>query len=222
MGTVIEPRPKLAEAYGRVGRLFGSTLHEREIEGRFQAAWADEEVRDEELRQRTNELRERDRWSNIVRRVFDDVDDAAGLFAALWDHFAAAENWRVFADVAPAWSRLRQAGLRLGVASNFDRRLLELCNRLPPLDSAEQVIVSSLAGRRKPHHHFFDQAAAALRLPTEQILFVGDSLEHDYRPALAAGMSAVLLARMSAAERSPQVSAAVDLLQIAALFDQNS
>ena len=205
VGTLIHPHPPVAQAYAQLGREFGSALGDEEIDARFRGAWAAEEARDAELDYRTGEKREQERWRNIVESLFDDVEDKPGLFAALWDHFAAAENWGVFPDVAPAWERLRACDLQLGIASNFDLRLHVLCKRLPPLDGASRVIVSSLLGRRKPHPEFFAKAAAMMKLPPEQILFVGDSLELDYRPALSAGMSAVLLERGPDRPPSPEV-----------------
>lgn len=215
VGTLIQPWPAVAAAYGQVGRMFGSRLSDEEIDVRFKQAWAMEEARDTELDQRTSEERERERWRKIVESVFHDVADLRGLFASLWEYFAAAEHWAMYPDVAPAWRRLRQAGLRLGIASNFDLRLHELCRRLPPLDAADPVVVSSLLGRRKPHAEFFAQAAARIELPPEQILFVGDSLEHDYRPALAAGMSAVLLKRDESADDEGGCRIAAELGQVA-------
>jgi putative hydrolase of the HAD superfamily len=215
VGTLIHPDPPVTKAYWQTGRRFGSRLDDLEIGRRFEEAWAAEEARDTELDHRTDEQRERERWRNIVGRVLDDVTDQEGLFAALWDHFASPAHWAMFPDVAESWQRLESAGLKLGVASNFDRRLLELCKWLPPLERAEPVVVSSLVGRRKPHREFFEKAAATMKLPPEQILFVGDSLEHDYRPALAAGFAAVLLNRDPRPMEGDGVTVASSLKEIA-------
>ena len=194
VGTLIEPDPPVAEAYQAAGRRFGSQLSSQQILSRFRAAFARQERLDAaESGDRTDEPRERRRWQAIVGEVFDDVADSAGLFDALWRHFAASAHWRLCPGAADCWRELSARGLALGIASNFDARLLAVCEGLAPLDECRRVFVSSQLGVRKPNPAFFAAIAERLRLPPERILLIGDDLDNDYLAAAAAGWQSVLI-----------------------------
>ena len=45
------------------------------------------------------------------------------LATRLFDDFAGSANWEVFPDVEPTLKKIKQAGIVLGVISNFDERL---------------------------------------------------------------------------------------------------
>jgi len=217
VGTLIEPHPPAAVAYAAVGRRFGSSLGEPEIEARFRAAFARREAIDAaDGMGETSEAGERARWRAIVGEIFDDVADTEPLFDALWDHFAAAKHWRLIAGAAEAWRRLeaRQAdGRRLvvGIASNFDSRLESVCSRLPPLASCP-LFISSRLGHRKPSPAFFRAVEARLGLKPEELLLVGDDLANDYQGALAAGWRAILVDRDNQFEGTRRVRSLMELV----------
>lgn len=201
VGTLIYPHPPVAAAYGAVARCHGSALSEAEISERFRAAFARQEAIDANRNgSRTDENREFRRWQAIVSETLCDVHDAAAAFEELWRHFALAENWRLFDDVAGVWKALKARGFRLAVASNFDGRLRSICRGLPPLDCCEDVYVSSELGVRKPAIEFFRGVEERLRLASEQILLVGDDWTNDYLAARNAGWRALFLDRRRSGE----------------------
>ena len=194
VGTLIEPDPSVAEAYEAAGRRYGSLLACEEILRRFRAAFARQERLDEtEFFGRTDEPRERRRWQTIVGEVFDDVADAPGLFDDLWRHFATSGHWRLCAGAADCWRQLTERGLKLGIASNFDARLEQICQGLEPLAECRWLFVSSRLGVRKPNPAFFDAIAKRLDTRPERILLAGDNLSNDYFAAQAAGWQSVLV-----------------------------
>lgn len=212
VGTLLRPEPAVGVAYAMAGRRYGSTRDATEVQTRFRAAWQAEEARDRDaggLRTddtgglhanepgglRTDEARERLRWQRIVAEVFPEVTAQHELFAALWDHFADPGSWRLFDDVAETWRELEQQGLLLAVASNFDERLPGICQSLEPLARCRHVFASSAVGYHKPAAEFYAHVAAALDLPAESILMVGDDQENDVVAARQAGWQAVWLER---------------------------
>ena len=196
VGTLLRPEPAVGVAYAAAARRFDSTRDATEVQSRFRAAWQAEEARDGEPGGlRTDEARERFRWQTIVAQVFPEVTRQDELFAALWNHFAHAANWRLFDDVPETWRELTARGLVLAVASNFDDRLPAICGLLEPLAGCRHVFVSSAVGYRKPAAEFYARVAAALDLPAASILMVGDDLENDVVAARQAGWIAVWLAR---------------------------
>lgn len=196
VGTLLRPEPAVGEAYRAAGALHGSRRSAEEITARFQAAFARSEAQaGAAVAERTDEAIERTRWRQIVADVFDDVAEHEPLFERLWQHFASAENWRLFDDVAAAWSALAAREFRIGVASNFDSRLRAICRELPSLAGCQALFISSEIGRRKPHASFFRAIERSLNVPARRLLLVGDTLENDYQAARAAGWQALVIDR---------------------------
>ncbi|MBX9791597.1 MAG: HAD-IA family hydrolase [Pirellulales bacterium] len=216
VGTLLWPEPAVGAAYTSAARRLGSTRDTVDVRARFHAAWRAEEARDcDSGGLRTDEARERRRWQRIVAEVFPEVDRQNELFGALWEHFAQAANWRLFDDVVDTWRELSEKGLALAVASNFDRRLLEICASIAPLAACRHVYASSLVGWRKPALEFFQHVAAALNLPAESILMIGDDYENDVVAARQAGWQAVYLSRERVADDEAAISSLREVLAVA-------
>jgi len=217
VGTLIDPDPPVAEAYHRVARDFQSRLAVAEIKRRFAAAFAAKESigslsgpqpqaqafgsgLNDLRRQPTSEQSERDRWRRIVAVVLDDVPEAAGEpFERLWQHFAEPSSWRLYRDVPAALSALAVRGFRMGIASNFDRRLHGIVAGHAALNVCERAFVSSEIGFSKPDPRFFNEVQRRLTVRSEQILLVGDDRVNDFLGATNAGWRALLVERNSGA-----------------------
>jgi putative hydrolase of the HAD superfamily len=193
VGTLIHVKPSVAELYVQVGRRFGSGLDAPEVRRRFPVAFARQEHIDCEAGWRTNEMRERGRWRDIVAEVLDDVTEAEACFETLWDVFSRPDAWTHDADVAGVLATIRQRGILQAVASNFDGRLHGLLDAMPALAGLAPIVISSEVGWRKPAPEFFEALQQALQLPPERIFFVGDDRANDFDAARSAGMHAVLL-----------------------------
>lgn len=191
VGTVIHPAEPPARTYAKVAARHGIALDETEIARRFRAAFRAEEEHDRAAGWVTSEEREVDRWRNIVAATLGD----ARCFPELWDHFAKPEAWAVDPGAAAVFDVLRDRGLVLGLASNFDRRLLRIVDsfrELTPL--TPNVVVSSQVGYRKPSGDFFAEIVGILKgVMPESVVYVGDDLANDLRGAGAAGMRSILL-----------------------------
>jgi putative hydrolase of the HAD superfamily len=90
-------------------------------------------------------------------------------------------------------SRLRAAGLRLGIVSNSDGRVEQALDASGLRHYFDVVIDSSLVGVEKPDPAIFRAALDALDIAPEEALYVGDLYEVDVVGAHAAGIEAVLL-----------------------------
>lgn len=101
------------------------------------------------------------------------------------------ESMVVFPDVEESLIELRQQGLRLIAASNGNLSLASV-----GLDSYfEDTHYAEEVGISKPNPAFFTRAVKKFEGSTETTLAVGDRLDNDYEPALAAGLHAVLIDR---------------------------
>jgi putative hydrolase of the HAD superfamily len=216
VGTLIYPDPPVAVAYRAVGQAHGCALTDAEIGQRFREAFRRQESLDAEPSGcLTGEARELERWQTIVGEVFSDVHDASAIFSELWQHFAEPRHWRLFEDVAETWQALAERGVTLGIGSNFDRRLRQVCAGLPPLDQCDRIFVSSEMGFRKPAVDFFRQVEISLKLAADQILLVGDDWSSDYLAAQSAGWKAVFLDRCSRQRRQAEaISSLGELLAL--------
>lgn len=214
VGTLIHPEPPAAEVYAEVGRRHGSRLDVEEIRRRHRAAFAAEEARDRGGGLRTSEERERRRWRTIVATVLSDVADADCCFRELFEHFRRPRSWRCEPGAGRILTTLKGLGLAVGLASNYDRRLLDVVAGLPELAALEHVVISSQIGWRKPSPNFFEAVRAAIGRPAGEIIYVGDDPQNDYAGAREAGMSAVLFGAGAAADGVHRVERLDDLLPL--------
>jgi putative hydrolase of the HAD superfamily len=193
VGTLLHPDPPAPLVYATIGHRYGSRLEPAAIASRFAASFHEQERLDHANDLRTSEEREVRRWRYIVGAVLDDVTDPEACFRELFEHFALPESWRCAPGTATTLEGLAARGLRLGLASNYDRRLYPVVAGLPALRRIEQIILSSEIGWRKPAPQFFQAACEVLGLPASEILFVGDDSANDYEGARRSGLRAALL-----------------------------
>jgi HAD superfamily hydrolase (TIGR01662 family) len=99
----------------------------------------------------------------------------------------------LYPDALPALRALRDAGYRLALAANQPAPAADV---LRAIDVPIEFVATSAAWRvAKPDPAFFQRIIAELRLPPQEIAYVGDRLDNDIRPAAAAGMIAVFVRR---------------------------
>jgi putative hydrolase of the HAD superfamily len=193
VGTLIFPDPPAGLVYADTGQRHGSRLALDEIEQRFRQAFRAEEDFDRLNDLHTDEEREVRRWRHIVGAVLDDVAEGVLVFRELFEHFSRSTAWRCAPDAGRVLAELARRGYRLGLASNYDRRLRSVVEGLPELRRLEQLVISSEVGWRKPARGFFDAVVDAAGVPAGQVLFVGDDPVNDGEGARAAGLQALLL-----------------------------
>ncbi|AKU14759.1 HAD family hydrolase [Luteipulveratus mongoliensis] len=99
----------------------------------------------------------------------------------------------LYADVRASLSRLRADGLWVGIAGNQTVRAGGLLRGLElPTD---MVATSDDWGASKPDTAFFDHVVEAAPAAAGEILYVGDRLDNDIRPAAATGLLTALIRR---------------------------
>jgi putative hydrolase of the HAD superfamily len=158
-------------------------------------------------RERLEDLR--DRCAEALR---------AGLELPELDHATArramleALRFEPFADVAPALLELRERGLRLVIASNWDCSLPDWLGPPGLLDLVDGVASSAEVGEAKPGPAVFLRALEVAGVEPAEAVHVGDSLENDVEGARNAGIRAVLLARY--ADPPPGVEAIRSLAEL--------
>lgn len=119
-------------------------------------------------------------------------DEAAdAVFGRYLERYEA--GWALLPGAVAALTRVRAAGLRVGILTNGDedqqRRKLDAFGLSRRVDV---LIASSALPAGKPDPRAFAAAVSRLRVAAQEVLMVGDSLEKDVRGALAAGLQALL------------------------------
>ena len=119
----------------------------------------------------------------------------------LWQRYQPAHNAAVVADLhlredcRSTLVELRERGYYLSIASNIDHHMLEsLMEREQLHELFDDWTSSEEAQSCKPHAQFFDCTQDKSGLDVGDILFVGDSPEHDIAGGYAAGMQTALIA----------------------------
>jgi putative hydrolase of the HAD superfamily len=134
----------------------------------------------------------RDRCAERLREALElrDLDHARAREAML-----ASLRFSAFEDAAPVLAELRERGLRLVVASNWDCSLPEVLADAGLAPLLDAVVSSASAGAVKPDPRLFEAALDAAGCRPGEAVHVGDSAENDLAGARAAGIRAVLVDR---------------------------
>lgn len=135
-------------------------------------------------------------YSLLCRRLgIEDDAEATDLARRVYEEFGDAGRWRAYPDVVPAFARLRDRGLRLGVISNWDSRLVGVLGGMGIGDMLDAVISSADVGLHKPDPRIFELACERLGVAPGEAAHVGDHEYADVLGARAAGMFAVRVDR---------------------------
>ena len=150
----------------------------------------------------TSDERAADVWTGmyslLCRRLGIPEGEAVSLAHAVYDAFGDAARWRAYDDVAPAFERLRSAGVKVGIISNWDTRLEGVLDGLGLGALIDTVVSSAVVGLHKPDPRIFELACERLGVDPVTCAHVGDHYYSDVVGARAVGMRPVLIDRHGA------------------------
>jgi putative hydrolase of the HAD superfamily len=134
-------------------------------------------------------------WEALVRSVFEPFafPDFERFLEDVYRFFESGRSWRCYPETVDVLSALAARGYRLGVVSNFDRRLGRVLGELGIGDFFSAVVIPETAGHAKPDPRIFLEAAVLLDTAPGSTLVVGDDPALDVGSAHSAGMQAVLV-----------------------------
>jgi HAD superfamily hydrolase (TIGR01549 family) len=117
------------------------------------------------------------------------------LVAAVVEAFEHASSYRLYPDVAPALSQLREHGLQLGVISDWGIGLGLILRHHDLIDYFDFAVVSAAVRHSKPDPALFQMALTRANAIPDYAIHVGDAYLLDVLGARAAGITPVLLDR---------------------------
>jgi HAD superfamily hydrolase (TIGR01549 family) len=134
----------------------------------------------------------------------DDGERVARCAAAIVAAWGRCQNFSLYDDVRPCLTRLRAAGLTVGLVSNTSRDLDEVVGSFHLEGLVDGAVTSSQVGLAKPAPEIFAAALACVGATAREAVMVGDSYGDDVAGALAAGLAgAVLLDRAGRQASAP-------------------
>lgn len=199
-GTLIHS-PRLGHFYSEVLERHGIQVEPREAGRLVREVWQELACSADPGRDRFTAHPDGARgwWKRFLERFCEHLDaPPPSPFAAaeLFHRFATAEAWEVYPEVPGVLAGLQQAGLRLGIVSNWDPRLPDLLERLDLARYFDVVVYSSAVGVEKPDRRIFLHAVSRLRVQAGSTLHIGDSRLEDVEGALGAGLRALHIDRV--------------------------
>jgi putative hydrolase of the HAD superfamily len=155
----------------------------------------------------------RDRCAEEMRKALD----LPGLaHATARRAMLGSLEFRPYEDVLPALGELREHGVTLVVASNWDCSLPDWLGPAGVMELVDGVVTSAEVGAPKPDPRVFERALAIAGVGAAEALHVGDKVDNDVEGAGAAGVRAVLLQREG--EPPPGLEAVRSLRELTALL----
>jgi putative hydrolase of the HAD superfamily len=206
--TLVHPHPTFPDLLARVLRREGFDVSPEMIRDRIHVVYDRfKQAADTNELWTTSPERSRRFWHDVYGIFLRElrIPDGNGLIDTVYAVFTDLANYALFEDVVPALERLRGAGLRLGVVSNFEEWLERLLEELGVRHFFSVRVISGVEGLEKPDPRIFELAMERAGVSAAESVYVGDNPEFDVDPALAVGMFPVLIDRR---ERFPDAPGA--------------
>jgi putative hydrolase of the HAD superfamily len=191
LGTLVELQPPAPRLRARLAEEGFEVTEEKALEG-FMAeiSYYLAHHMEGSDRERLDDLRDRCATAMMDALALPGLEHATARRAML-----ASLEFTPYPEVPGVLRELRERGLRLVVASNWDCSLPDWLGPAGLLDLVDGVVASAVVGKSKPDPAPFRRALELAGVEAAKALHVGDSAENDIEGARAAGIRAVLVAR---------------------------
>ena len=200
MGLTLVTLEPFANMFHRVSQTLGVPADLPALEKAADEVWAQVMKDDAATRYEPSPENSRRWWRDVNLRTVS----AAGIAPSHWDDLHAGfmtilddpAEYSLFPDVTRTLSALREHGYHLGVISNWDGNLPEMCGAWGIAPFFDFILASWGVGYAKPNPLIFQEAIRRAEVSPDAILHVGDSYSADVLGAQAAGLNAVWLNRL--------------------------
>lgn len=219
-GTLLQAHPAVSVLYADVCRNYGRETSPAEIARAVGEIWAElKGSMNPFATYDTSDEATRNWWDNFNSKLYWQLGMSGnldGFLGALWDTFGRPENWRLFPDAEEVLVELRDRGYRLGMVSNWDSRLINICDSLGITPQLDFLLASATAGIEKPDRRIFEAALRRAGVTADRAVHVGDDYEADVLGARGAGVDAILLDRDGSAPATyhPTIRSLTELLTL--------
>ncbi len=132
------------------------------------------------------------------RSVFELLAPGFDLKAEQEKRHAAGLGYEIevrdlYPDALPVLTRLKAAGLKVGIAGNQPEGAEDALRRAGI--AVDHLASSARWGVEKPSPEFFARVVTTANMPPSEIAYVGDRVDNDVLPARVAGMHGIFVVR---------------------------
>lgn len=103
--------------------------------------------------------------------------------------------WQTFGTTKPALEMLKERGYTLGIISNWDLSARNVIEQNGMTDYFDEIIISAEVGVEKPDSRIFQLALEKFKVPSKQVLYIGDNYYDDIVGSSRLNMDSVLVNR---------------------------
>lgn len=134
--------------------------------------------------------REQEMWFKfigIVAGEFSPSEISPQMQEEIYFSFARASSRKLYDGIRELLASLRARGIITGVLTNNDERMIQLFDELELQPLFDHLLPTTTLGWKKPSINCFRVVEQRIGCSPSEILYIGDSLEHDVRGAQNAG-----------------------------------
>lgn len=209
--TLLRLRRPVGEEYATKARSHGLEVEAKALDPAFRQAYKAQSLRFPNYGL-SQGLSSRRWWLDVVQQTFylagvGDAQAVTSIAEQLYSDFSIPGTWQLLEGAEATLKRCRERGMRLGVISNFDRRLEDILRGLGLQEHFDFVLTSEAAGCPKPDPHIFLEALRLAQVDAAVAAHVGDNYRCDYQGPRAVGMHSFLV--VGSGPVDPQVKASV-------------
>lgn len=199
--TLLAPYPSFLELFASIMGTLGHPVQPQQVEEALHTvapSVSEAIAASPDAKWSTSTEKSRKFWRGLYGAMLGHwgIDDADGaIFDVLYRRLTSYDSYRLFPDVLPALMACQDAGLRMGIVSNFEEWLEGMLEEMQVAPFFEVIVISGKEGVEKPDPAIFQLALDRCGLAPEHVAFVGDHPTVDIAAARALGMTGVLVDR---------------------------
>lgn len=220
--TLLGPHPSFHEIFVDVMREQGHEVSLDEVKTAFDEIgpnFLKVLEGDENTQWSTNLEVSRRFWGLVYARALDSLgipDPDRELAGKLYGRFTRYESYRLYPDSLPVLKRIKEAGLVLGLISNFEDWLEGMLIEMEVANLFDEMVISGKEGIEKPDPQIFKVALERAGVEASQAIYVGDDPVIDAAGSAAVGMTGILIDRNERhpAHDGPRIRSLEELLPI--------
>jgi putative hydrolase of the HAD superfamily len=194
MGTLIELEPPAKLLRRQLRERTGLVLSEAEAEAAMRSEIAFYRARHDAGHDRASLTDLRRECAGVLRDALPPAGRELPL-RTVGEAMLSALRFRAYPEVPAVLDRLRRAGVRRVVVSNWDVSLHDVLRSTGLARLVSGAITSAELGATKPRPGPFRHALTIAGVPASDAMMVGNSVAEDVEGARAAGVAPVLLVR---------------------------
>jgi REG-2-like HAD superfamily hydrolase len=200
--TILRVKDSPGHQYSEVGKMFGIAVSPTAINKVYGTTWQ-QKKQDHPNYGVDHGMTTKDWWHDFVKRVFvkagyqGNHDELKKVSDSLWNRFQDGLSWEVIPNSREILSVLKNAGIKLGIVSNFDERLEKIIAAHKMDHYFDFLVTSHNTGLEKPNPSIFQHALSISGFTPDVVGHVGDDVSHDYKTPKDMGMSAFLFSEKS-------------------------